>query len=69
MTRQEKNELLMKCLSSRKNIEIERAYELADMAIHEQYPDDTFSVDEQMVFVDYRLIVIDYLLTKSEDSA
>lgn len=64
MTRQEKDDLIIKCLSNRRDIDIDRAYELANMAIYGHYPDNTFTEDEQMIFVDYRLIVIDYQQNK-----
>lgn len=64
MTRQEKHNLIFKCLSQRKDIDVERAYELASMAVEGHYPDDTFTEDEYIVFMDYRLLVIDYQLRK-----
>lgn len=62
MTRQQKNDLIMKCISNRRDIDIDRAYLLADMAIQGEYPPgDSFSDDEQMIWIDYRLIVAKYL--------
>lgn len=64
MTRQEKHDLIFKCLSQRRNIDIERAYDLASMAVEGHYPDHTFTEDEHIAFMDYRLFVIDYQLRK-----
>ena len=62
MTVEEKNELLMICLSKSKNISIDRAYELADMAIRGDYSglDETTDDDEWEAFVEYREIVRGY---------
>ena len=64
MTRQEKNKLIMKCLSKRLYIDIERAYDLANMAIEGPYPYDILTEDEWNIFIYYRLIVRDYQLRK-----
>lgn len=61
MTQQERQDLIFKLLSKRKDIGIDVAYDLADMAIRGQYPDDTFTEEECLVFADYRLIVCRYL--------
>ena len=61
MTQQEREELIFKLLSMRRDIDVWVAYDLADMAIRGQYPDDTFSGEECLVFADYRLIVGRYL--------
>ena len=64
MTRQEKDELIMKCLSKRLYIDIERAYDLANMAIEGAYPYDILTDDEWDIFIYYRLIVRHYQLKK-----
>ena len=66
MTRQERNELIMKCLSKSRDIDIERAYELADMAVRGDHPDETFSEDECLIFVDYQLLVREYQQSKGD---
>lgn len=58
MTRQERNDLLLKCLSVKlTDVGIARAYDLANMAIDGVWPDETFDENECEAFVVYRLIV------------
>ena len=66
MTRQERNDLIEKCLSVRRDIDLDRAYELASMAVHDQYPDDNFTEDEYWIWLDYRLIVLNYQIDKGD---
>ena len=61
MTSQEKNDLIMKCLSKRRNINIDRAYELAIMAIEGRYPDEGFDEDECEVWSEYRWVLKAYI--------
>lgn len=68
MTQLEKSELIIKCLARRRDIDIDRAYELAYMAIAGHYPDATFDADECDVFADYRLIVVNYLLERLDSA-
>lgn len=62
MTPNEKNELLMLCLSKSRNISVDRAYELADMAIRGDYSglDETVDDNEWEAFTYYREIVRRY---------
>lgn len=62
MTSQEKNDLIMKCLSKRRKIGIDRAYELAKMAIEGRCPGEEFDEDELEVWYEYRWFVKPYLL-------
>lgn len=68
MTRQERYDLIEKCLSNRKNIELDRAYVLARMAVHDQYPDDSFTEDEYYIWLDYRLIVLNYQIHRGDSA-
>lgn len=70
MTQQEKNELFLLCLSKSKNISIDRAYELADMAIRGDYSglDETIDDDEWEAFVEYREIVRGYQRSKGDSA-
>lgn len=62
MTSQKKNDLIMKCLSNRRNIGIDRAYELARMAIEGRYPDEGFDEDERDVWYEYWWLIKAHLL-------
>ena len=68
MTREERNYLIEKCLSKRKNIDLDKAYELAVMAIYDQSPDDNFTEDEYFIWLDYRLIVLNYQIEKGDSA-
>lgn len=61
MTSQKKNDLILKCLSKRRNIDIDRAYELAIMAIEGRSPGEEFDEHEREVWYEYRWIIKAYL--------
>lgn len=68
MTRQEKGRLIETCLSKSRDIDLDRAYLLASMAVYGQPLDDNYTDDEYRVWSDYRNIVLGYLESK-RDSA
>lgn len=68
MTRQERHDLIEKCLSIRRDIDLDRAYGLASMAVHDQFPDHTFTEEDWDVWTDYRVIVLEYQI-ENGDSA
>jgi hypothetical protein len=63
MTSQKKNDLIMKCLSTRqRHVSIDRAYELAKMAIEGRCPGELFDEYEREVWYEYWWFVKPYLL-------
>ena len=60
MTRQEKGRLIETCLSKSRDIDLDRAYLLASMAVYGQILDDSYTDDEYRVWSDYRNIVLGY---------
>ena len=69
MTQQARNDLIEECLAKRIDIDLNRAHELASMAVDNQYPDDSYTEEESYIWVCYRLIVMNRRLTKRRGSA